>query len=123
MLLAGPDAEPVRQRLAGDPDHLAPHVIDVEVFGVIRGAYVRGELDRTAAEQAVDDLAEWPGERIGHRLLLGRAWELRATVRGWDAMYVALAETVGATLTTLDGRLARAEGPRCEIELVGSGRA
>jgi len=40
----------------------------------------------------VEDLAAWPGERFGHRLLLDRAWELRDAVRGWDAMYVALAE-------------------------------
>jgi hypothetical protein len=45
-------------------------------------------LDRTEAAQAVEDLAAWPGERFGHRLLLDRAWELRDAVRGWDAMYV-----------------------------------
>lgn len=117
-LLGGVGAEPVRRRLAEDPDQLAPHVIDVEAFGAIRSAYLRGRIDRTAAEQAIADLAEWPGERIGHRRLLDRAWELRASVRGWDAMYVALAESVGAPLVTLDGHLARADGPRCEIELV-----
>jgi predicted nucleic acid-binding protein len=50
--------------------------------------------------------------------LLERAWELRDTVRSWDALYVALAEALDATLLTLDERLARADGPRCTIDVV-----
>lgn len=111
-------AEAVRARLRADTDHVAPHVIDVEVVNVIRRAHLRGVLDATAAAQAVEDLAAWPGERFGHRSLLGRAWELRANVRGWDAMYVALAEVLDATLVTIDRRLAAAQGPRCPIEVI-----
>jgi predicted nucleic acid-binding protein len=113
-------AESVRARLAADTDHVAPHVIDVEVVDVIRRAHMQGLLDTTAAAQAVEDLAAWPGERFGHRSLLGRAWELRANMRGWDAMYVALAEVLDATLLTVDRRLAAARGPRGEIEVVGA---
>jgi predicted nucleic acid-binding protein len=93
-------AEGVRQRLAGDPDHAAPHIVDIEVLSVIRRDHQLGRLDRTAALQAVDDLRDWPGERFGHQSLLERIWELRATVRGWEAAYVALAEALGATLLT-----------------------
>jgi predicted nucleic acid-binding protein len=93
-------------------------VIDVEVLGVIRQAHRHGRLDRTAASQAVEDLEAWPGQRFGHRLLLARAWELRDSVRGWDAMYVALAEALGAVLLTSDARLAAATGPHCAIEVV-----
>jgi predicted nucleic acid-binding protein len=116
VLMGTPGAEPIRQRLAADPDHAAPHVVDVEVFGVVRREHLRGRLDRTAATQAVEDLEQWPGERFGHGLLLARAWELRDTVRGWDAMYVALAEALGAVLVTTDRRLAAAAGPACRIE-------
>lgn len=118
VLVAGEAAEPVRQRLEADPDHVAPHVLDVEVFGVVRREFLRGTLDRTAATQAIDELAAWPGERYAHRFLLPRAWELRTTVRGWDAMYVALAEVMDATLVTLDARLAAATGPTCSIEVL-----
>lgn len=114
------DAEAVRERLAADPDHGAPHVIDVEVLGVIRRHEMLGRLDATAASQAVDDLRAWPGERYGHRGLVERAWELRHNVRTWDAFYVALAEAFDATLLTLDGRLARAKGPTCAIEVVNT---
>lgn len=114
-------AEVVRAWLSADTDHVAPHVIDVEVLNVIRRAHLRGQLDGTSAAQAVEDLAAWPGERFGHRSLLPRAWELRDNVRGWDAVYVALAEVLGATLVTIDRRLATAHGPRCDIEVVDAG--
>jgi predicted nucleic acid-binding protein len=109
----------VSARLLTDGDLVAPHVIDVEAFGVIRDLRVRGLIDETTALMAVEDLRAWPAERFGHGPLLDRAWELRDNVRGWDAMYVALAEIVGAPLITLDRRLAAAPGPRCSIELLG----
>lgn len=112
-----PRADALRERLRADEDQIAPHVIDVEVMGVIRDQYLRGGLDETAANQAVGDLRDWPGERFGHRPLLDRAWQLRDSVRGWDAFYVALAEAMGATLLTLDRRLARAHGPTCRVEV------
>lgn len=116
----GPDAQSVRRRLAEDTDQAAPQLIDAEVLGLIRRDSLTRRLDGTAAGQAVADLRDWPGERFGHRLLLDRAWELRDNVRTWDALYVALAEAMRATLITRDERLARAEGPTCRIEVVGS---
>ena len=115
-----PRAGEIAARLAADADHAAPHVIDAEVLGVIRAQYLRGRLDGTAAGQAVADLRDWPGERFGHRWLLDRAWELRASVRGWDALYVGVAEAFDATLLTLDARLAHAHGPTCRIEVLST---
>jgi len=99
---------------------VAPHVVDVEVFGIVRREHLAGRLDRTAAGHLLTDLADWPGERVDHRPLLPRAWALCHTVRGWDAIYVALAEMLGAVLLTTDRRLAAATGPRCRIEIVDS---
>ena len=115
-----PRSGQVAARLAADSDQAAPHAIDVEVLGVIRAQHLRGRLDSTAAGQAVADLRDWPGERFGHRRLLDRVWQLRDSVRGWDAFYVALAEAFDATLLTLDARLARAHGPTCRIEVIGT---
>jgi predicted nucleic acid-binding protein len=114
-----PRAREIAARLASDVDQMAPHVVDVEVMGVIRAQYLKGRLDGTAARQAVADLRDWPGERFGHRWLLERTWELRDSVRGWDAFYVALAEAFDVTLLTMDERLARAQGPTCRIEVPG----
>lgn len=118
VLVDGQLADSIRLRLSRDSEHAAPHVIDVEVFGVIRRLRLMEAIDETTAALAVEDLSLWPGERFGHRALLERAWELRATVRGWDAMYVTLAEVLEVPLITLDGRLAKAAGPRCVIELI-----
>lgn len=111
-------AEQVRARLAADTDQAAPHLIDAEVLGIIRRDRMLGRLDDTAARQAVDDLRAWPGERFGHRSLLERAWELRAAVRTWDALYVALAEVLEARLITLDAKMASVPGLECEIDLI-----
>jgi predicted nucleic acid-binding protein len=111
-------ADDVRARLRQDTDHAAPSVIDVEVVSVIRRDQLLGRLDVTAATQAVQDLRDWPGERFGHQPLLERVWELRGSLRTWDAFYVALAEVMQATLVTSDSRLARAPGPRCVIDVV-----
>ncbi len=118
VVIGGPGAEAIRDRLSANLDQAAPHIVDVEVFGVIRREHLRGRLDRTEAAQAIEDLEAWPGERFGHRPLLARAWELRDTVRGWDAMYVALAEALDAVLVTTDRRLAAAAGPTCPIEAI-----
>ena len=111
-------SDDVRACLVADPDHAAPSVIDAEVVSVIRRDHLLGRLDATAAVQAVQDLRDWPGERFAHRPLLDRVWELRDSVRSWDAFYVALAEVMHATLLTSDSRLASAPGPKCTIEVV-----
>lgn len=118
VFLAGGRGERVRARLEADHDHAAPHVVDVEVFGIVRRDHLLGKVDSTHADIALRLLREWRGRRFGHVELLRRAWQLRGNVRGWDAMYVALAELLGAPLLTLDARLAHATGPRCHIELL-----
>jgi predicted nucleic acid-binding protein len=115
VVSSGPRSERIRTRIIDAPAVAAPHLIDAEVLGIIRRDLMLGKLDGTAASLAVGELAAWPGERFGHLALIGRAWELRASVRTWDALYVALAEALDAPLLTLDGRLARAPGVRCQI--------
>lgn len=117
VLAATPKSKGIGELLSGHAELGAPHVIDVEVLGVVRAQLLQGSLDQTAAAQAVADLTDWPGERYSHRLLLDRAWELRGAVRTWDAMYVALAEALDVALLTTDGRLTRANGPRCDFVL------
>ena len=120
VVAATPAAPRVRERLAADPEQFAPHLIDVEVFSVVRRQHAAGRLDDTAASQAIADLRDWPGERVGHRLFLDRAWELRDDLRGSDATYLALAEALGATLLTADARLSRATGQGCPFDVVAT---
>lgn len=118
-----PNAEGLREICAADTDHAAPHLVDAEVLSVIERVHRSGQLDETAATQAVDDLRAWPGERWSHRPLLERAWQLRENVRGHDALYVALAEAFDATLVTLDERLGTAPGLECRVAIPDRGRA
>jgi predicted nucleic acid-binding protein len=111
----GPPA--VLERLSRDADHAAPQFIDAEILGAVRRDMLTGDLDQTAGRLAVLGLRDWNGHRFRHRPLLERAWELRANVRTWGALYVALAEALDVPIITLDERLARAFGVRCKIEV------
>jgi predicted nucleic acid-binding protein len=119
ILTDGPSAGPARDRLASDPDHVAPQLIDAEVLGLLRRDAMVRAVDGTTCSLAVRDLHDWPADRIPLRPFLDRVWELRENVRTWDGFYVALAEAMGCPLLTLDRRLAKAKGPRCQIEVIG----
>ena len=118
LVIRGKQVDQVEARLALDPVFAAPEIVDVEVLGVIRREHMHGSLDETAAYLATQNLREWTGIRFGHRPFIQRAWELRHNVGTKDAFYVALAEALELTLVTLDGRLSRAPGIRCEVEVL-----
>ena len=87
---------------------IAPDLIDAEVMSSLRGLVLRREIDETRALAALSDLAVMPIERIPYHPLLSLAWRYYRNVTSYDALYVALAETYGATVVTVDGHLARA---------------
>jgi predicted nucleic acid-binding protein len=112
------DGERARSRLQGER-LTAPEVLDLEVVSVIRKAFLSGALSRRRAGLALADLVDLDLERISHRPMLARIWELHQNLTPYDAAYVALAETIDATLVTADRRLSLAPGPRCTIEYLG----
>ena len=112
------DGERARSRLQGER-LTAPEVLDLEVVSVIRKAFASGALSRRRAGLALADLIDLDLERISHRPMLARIWELHENLTPYDAAYVALAETIDATLLTADRRLSLAPGPRCTIEYLG----
>lgn len=93
----------------------APHVIDVEVLGVLRKAVFRQELSPRRARALLDLLEGLPLRRYPHLQLLDRAWSLRSHVSSPDAFFVALAEALDAPLVTTDLRLSRTHGLRTTI--------
>jgi len=104
--------------LAPDSSLHAPHLLDVEVAQVLRRFVLRGKLDAERARQALTDISDLPLVRYSHELLLPRAWELRENLTAYDAVYVALAELLAATLLTRDARILRAPGHFAQIEVV-----
>jgi predicted nucleic acid-binding protein len=95
----------------------APHLLPAEVANVMRKAVLAGKITADAATLAHADLQALRVDLFPYEPFAGRIWELRGHVTCYDAWYVALAEYLGCPLVTLDGRLARAPGRKCEIQL------
>jgi predicted nucleic acid-binding protein len=114
----GADGDLARGRLAADPALHAPHLVDLEVLSVLRRQASVGALDERRVGLAIRDLVDLPMVRYPHLPFVGRLWELRGNVTPYDAMYVALAETLGCTLVTADARLSRAPGVGCPVEVL-----
>lgn len=93
----------------------APHVLDVEVLGVLRKAVFRQELSPRRASALLGVVGSLPLTRYSHLQLLDRAWSLRTHVASPDAFFVALAEALDVPLVTTDLRLSRAHGVRTAI--------
>lgn len=109
----------VEARLFRDGDELhAPHLIDVEVTQGLRRLVRSGEVSPDRAAEAIADLVDVDLHRHAHLDLLTRAWKLRDNVTAYDAVYVALAEALGATVVTCDARLGKAPGHRTRVEVV-----
>lgn len=86
---------------------IAPELIDVEVLSVMRRAVLRHNLEERRAWFALEDLRDWPIDRISHTALVREAWSHRHNVSAYDAFYVAAARIYDAPLLTADGPLSR----------------
>jgi predicted nucleic acid-binding protein len=119
VLLRTPVAQAVERRLfaAGETLH-APHLIDIEVAHVLRRYAAAGDMCVERGREALEDLADLSLRRYPHDVLLPRVWALRDNLTAHDAVYVALAEALGAPLLTGDRRLANAAGHRARVEVV-----
>jgi predicted nucleic acid-binding protein len=120
FLLQTPLGARVEARLFRDGEEFhSPHLMDVEVIQGLRRLVRSDEVSATRAAEAVEDLGDLDLHRHAHVTLLTRAWQLRENVTAYDAVYVALAEALGATMITCDKPLAKAAGHRARIEAVG----
>ena len=98
-----------------DSELAAPHLVLFETANVVRRHTLANLIGRDQAAQAHADLLDLPIELWPYEPLAHRAWELRSNLSVYDACYVALAELIGATLVTLDSRIAGAPGLRCTV--------
>lgn len=96
-------------------DLAAPHQMPAEAANVLRRAELAGRIDSRTATRAHRDLIDLRVEHFDFESFAARTWELRASVTIYDAWYVAIAEHLDAPLATLDRRLSRAPGPRCDF--------
>ncbi len=98
-------------------DLAAPHLMPVEVATILRRREAAGDISSDVAAMAHGDLLDLTVVAYPYEPFAARAWELRANVTAYDAWYVAVAESLGADLATLDRRLSRAPGVHCEFVL------
>ncbi|CAN5619322.1 type II toxin-antitoxin system ribonuclease VapC1 [soil metagenome] len=118
LLLGQPVAARLAQQLIADPtiELAAPHLLDAEVGQVLRRFERSGELGESAARGAVNDLAALPILRYPHGPLLDRAYDLRHNVTIYDALYLALAETLDEPCVTEDAAMFNVPGCRATVQ-------
>jgi predicted nucleic acid-binding protein len=105
----------VAERLAG-AELFAPALMPFECSNIIRRHELGGLVSADQAVQAHADLLDLPVDLWPYELLAERIWQLRANLTSYDAAYVALAETLGLVLVTLDQRIQRARGITCTVD-------
>lgn len=96
----------------------APHLVSVEVAHALRRLAALDTISVDDAEEALVTLGQLDVRRWDHEPFLHRAWQLRANITAYDAMYVALAESLDAPLLTTDTRLARSVGHQAVVEVL-----
>ena len=115
-----PEVAKLRRTLAANECH-APHLVDAEV-----GSLLRKRVRARAMSVADCHVALLAAQQIVHRRyahvgpLAEHAWRMRDNFSFYDALYVALAARLDIPLITGDGRLSRAPGLPCAVDLVGA---
>ncbi len=119
FVIGGDPGEAARGQLEQQRTLAAPAILKAEVLSALRSLTLRGQISEMRGRRAIDRLRRLSVTPFPIEPLMERIWELRSSVSVYDAWYVALAERLSVTLVTTDRRLASANGPRCEIEVIG----
>src|SRR5699024_1968776 len=101
----GSVGQQAREELAGDVHWAAPEQLPAETFSAIRGRCLGGYIDPVRARDALDTFAEFSIELLSTRSVFRRMWQLRNNISGYDAAYVAVAESHACPLLSADVRL------------------
>jgi predicted nucleic acid-binding protein len=106
-----------RAVLGRDPEWAAPEHWKAEVFSVLRGLTLGRKITPAVGERGVGRIPRLGIETVPLDEYLPRMWQIRESISGYDAAYVALAEARDLTLVTADAKLAKAATPYCRLEL------
>ena len=94
---------------------IGPELVLVEASNVLRRLELSGQLSIPEAAAAHGSLLRLDIEMFPFAPFSDRVWALRSNLTSYDAWYVALAEYFDCPLVTLDWKLSRASGLRCEV--------
>lgn len=98
----------------GEHQLIAPDLLSAEVLSVVRGWNLGGHLSDNEASRALREFSDLDVLQIDAMPLLPDAFALWHNLSAYDALYVALARSMGCQLLTLDARLAAA-APDCAV--------
>lgn len=115
MAVSGDAGDAARHVLGRERRLHVPEILTAEVTSGLRGMVHRGHLEAGDARAAAGRAASLPLRRYPFKPFLDRTWALRENVTTYDAWYIALAESLDASLITADDRLRHASGPRCPV--------
>lgn len=93
----------------------APELVRVEATNILRRLERSKQITTAEADAAQDDLTLLEIELFPFEPFSDRIWALRHSVTSYDAWHVALAEALNLPLATLDERLAKTAGPKCDF--------
>jgi predicted nucleic acid-binding protein len=93
----------------------APELARAEATNILRRLERVKLITTSEANAAQDDLMQLDMDLFSFEPFADRIWELRHSVRCYDAWYVAVAEALRLPLATLDKPLSRSNGVACEF--------
>lgn len=106
-------------RLTGEDELHVPHLADLEFLSAIRRLLFTGSVTEERATIARRNLGLLSLVRYSHEPFTERIWALRQNLTSYDAVYVALAEALDATIVSCDRKLAQSTGHQARVELFG----
>jgi len=106
------------RRALGEEQVHVPHLVDSEIASALRRRVLADQISDRVGWTALDAWRRLAATRYPLFALLDRVWQLRTNLSAYDAGYVALAESLGCSLLTVDSRLSRAPGIRCAVTVV-----
>jgi predicted nucleic acid-binding protein len=111
---SGPHGEWAEAVIEGGLLHAPEHAL-VEATNILRRLELAKKISTAEANAAFEDLQQLNIELLSFEPFAERVWELRHNLTSYDAWYVAVAEALRLPLATLDQRLVKASGPRCDF--------
>lgn len=108
----------IEQKAMSAGDICAPHLLDLEVAQTLRKLARAQKISVARGLLALDDFRDMDIARYPHEGFLPRIWSLRDSCTAYDAVYVALAESLSVELVTHDQKLACSHGHIVRVNLI-----
>ena len=103
--------------LISQHDVAGPELFLAEASNILRRLEVSGGISADESTAAQDILVDMRIRLLPYGPFARRIWSLRHNLTCYDAWYVAVAESLGCPLATMDLRIARAGNFNCELIL------